>query len=109
MTPFFIPGVGDDPRAVERAYVEMRRQVELELGHPPSARRILSLWSRRGRTDCVTEVGTRDPIRGGTVMAIFDLGPRRPFVIWFKPDGEMLDAVREAVGHNAYAVVEFDP
>jgi hypothetical protein len=109
MTTFFIPGVGNDPHVVERAYVKMRKQIELELGHQPSDRRILRLWSRRGSTDCVTEVGARDPLRGGTVIAIFDLGPHQPFVVCWQPDGETPDAVRETLGHNAYAVVEFQP
>ena len=108
MTTFFIPGVGDDPQVVERAYVEMRKQVELELGHEPSSRRILSLWSRRGSMDCVTEVGVSDPLRGGTVMAIFDLGAHQPFVVWWQPDGRMPDTIREVLGHSAYAVVEFE-
>ena len=28
--------------------------LELELGNPPHARRITSLWTRRGSTDCIT-------------------------------------------------------
>ena len=108
MTAFFIPGVGNDPDVVERAYGEMRKHVELELGHQPSTRRILKLWSRRGSIDCVTEVGASDPLRGGTVMAIFDLGAHQAFVVWWQPDGGVPDAVCETLDHNAYAVVEFE-
>ena len=47
------------------------------MGRPPSRRRIEKLWTRRGSLDCMTEVGMPDPLRGGTVMAIFDMGPTR--------------------------------
>ena len=108
LTAFFIPGVGNDPQLVERAYGDMRTQVELELGSRPSIRRIAKLWTRRGSTDCVTEVGTPDPLRGGTVLAIFDMGERRPFVVWRRPDGGIPPDVREILGPSAYSVVEFD-
>lgn len=108
MSAFFIPGVEDDPRVTERAYVDMRRQVELELGTPPSIKRIEKLWSRRGSTDCITEVGTPDPLRGGTVMAIFDMGHHRPYVVWWRPDGGLPTGVREVIAPAAYSVVEFD-
>ena len=108
MTTFFIPGIGDEPRAIERAYCDMRMQVALELGASPNVRRIAKLWARRGNVDCMTEVGTPDPLRGGTVMAIFDLGAHRPFVVWWRPDGGTPTGVREILAHNAYSVVEFD-
>ena len=49
-----------------------------------------------------------DPLHGGTVMAIFDLGPHRPFVVWRQGDG-VRDGVREILGASAYSVSEFDP
>jgi hypothetical protein len=107
VTAFFIPGVGDDTQLLEHAYAGMRRQIEADLGRLPNPRRILRLWTRRGRLDCITEVGRRDPLRGGTVMAIFDLGSRQPFVVWWKPDG-VTDGVREVLGPSAYSVLEFD-
>ena len=82
--------------------------VELEMGRRPRARRILRLWARRGRMDCVTEVGSCDPLRGGMVMAIFDMGSHDPFVVWWQPDSGRSDGVREILGCNAYAVLEFD-
>ena len=109
MTAFFIPGVGHDPRAVEGAYRDMSGVIELEMGRRPNPRRILSLWSRRGSMDCVTEVGRSDPLRGGTVRAIFDMGRHQPFVVWWQPDDGMPDGVREILGSNVYTVSEFDP
>jgi hypothetical protein len=108
VTAFFIPGVDSGERVVEDAYLGMRRQVELDMGRPPSARRILSLWTRRGSVDCVIEVGRHDALRGGTVIAIFDMGPRRPFVVWWQDDEEAPEGVREILGASAYAVSEFD-
>ena len=108
MATFFIPGVGGDTSLVERAYQDMSGVIELEMGRRPSARRILRLWTRRGSMDCITEVGISDPLRGGTVMAIFDMGPHEPFVVWWRPDSGRPGGVREILGCNAYAVLEFD-
>ena len=108
VTTFFIPGTGEDSQLAERAYVDMRAALEVELGSRPSARRIAKLWTRRGGTDCVLEVGVPDPLRGGVVMAIFDMGRQRPFVVWWRPQGSAPTGVREVLGPHAYAVVEFD-
>jgi hypothetical protein len=108
VTTFFIPGVGRDPRVVESAYRDMSGVVELEMGRRPNDRRILRLWTRRGSIDCITEVGSTDPLRGGTVIAIFDMGPRQPFVIWWQPENGRPNGVREILGCHAYAVLEFD-
>jgi hypothetical protein len=108
LSAFFIPGIATDPRTVEHTYREMLGVIELELGRRPNGRRIAKLWTRRGGTDCMTEVGMPDPLRGGTVMAIFDMGQHRPFVVWWRLDGEIPRSVREVLGHSAYSVVEFD-
>jgi hypothetical protein len=108
VTAFFIPGIAGDAHARESAYGEMRRQVELEMGRRPSARRIVSLWTRRGSVDCITEVGRPDPLRGGTVIAIFDMGLHQPFVVWWQQKPGSCDAVREVLGCSAYSVHEFD-
>ena len=108
MTAFFIPGIAGDARTIESAYGEMRRQTELALGRPPRSRRIVSLWTRREAVDCVTEVGGLDPLRGGTVIAIFDMGAHEPFVVWRQQEPGSGDALREVLGCNAYAVLEFD-
>ena len=67
MTAFYVPGLAGDARASDHAYGEMRRQLELDMGRRQSSRRIVSLWTRRGAVDCITEVGRPDPLRGGTV------------------------------------------
>jgi hypothetical protein len=103
-----MPGIVGDTRSVEDAYREMRRRIELELGRVPSARRIFRLWARRGTVDCVTEVGSRDPLRGGVVIAIFDMGPNRPFVVCRQQEHESREGVREVLGCHAYSVLEFD-
>lgn len=108
MTAFFIPGISGDTRSVEDAYDGMRRQVELEMGRPPSGRRISTLWTRRGSTDCVTEVGKSDPLHGGVVVAIFDMGHHQPYVVWWQRDPDSPDGTRETLGCNAYDVAEFD-
>jgi hypothetical protein len=108
VTAFFIPGVSDDTTAVELAYGQMRRQIELEMGRRPNPRRILRLWARRGRVDCITEVGMPDPLRGGTVMAIFDMGPHQPFVVWRHLEAGVRQGAREVLASTAYSVSEFD-
>ena len=108
MTAFFIPGIAGDLPAVERAYGQMRRETELEMGRCPTARRIFSVWTRRGSVDCVTQVGRRDPLRGGTVIAIFDMGTRQPYVVWWEERPGTGGAVQEVLGLNAYSVSEFD-
>jgi hypothetical protein len=108
MTALFIPGIAGDHQAVERAYDRLRRQTELEMGRRPTSRRISSVWTRRGTLDCVTEVGRRDPWRGGTVVAIFDMGWRQPFVAWWQQRPGGGDRIPEVLGCNAYSVSEFD-
>ena len=112
MSEFFIPGLGDDS-AAEDAYRRMREQLAEALGRLPTNRRIKEIWTRRGRTDCVTQVGTPDPISGDTVAAIFDMGSHQPFVIWHHDRGGRSPADAstepyEVVGCNAYSVLEFE-
>jgi hypothetical protein len=108
VTAFFIPGVSGDGRRTEDAYRRLRGEVELELGHLPRPPRIFRLWSRRGSVDCITEVGLPDPLRGGTVIAIFDMGPRQPFVVFRQQEPGSQDGAREILDCNAYSVLEFD-
>jgi hypothetical protein len=108
VTAFFIPGVTGDERGVEDAYGKLRRAIELDLGRLPRAQRIFKLWSRRESMDCLTEVGRPDPLRGGTVIAIFDMGPRQPFVVYRQQQPGSRDGARELLDCNAYSVLEFD-
>ena len=108
MTAFFIPGIAGDALSIESAYHKLREVIELELGHPPRTQRIFRLWSRRGRVDCLTEVGRPDPLCGGTVVAIFDMGSHRPFVVCRQQQPGSRDGIREILECSAYSVLEFD-
>jgi hypothetical protein len=108
MTAFFIPGITGDSRSTESAYHQLRKSIELDLGHAPRTQRIFSLWSRRGSVDCVTEVGRPDPLRGGTVIAIFDMGLHQPFVVYRQQQPGGRNGIHEVLDCNAYSVVEFD-
>ncbi len=108
MTAFFIPGVDDCDGSSENVYRRLRGEIELELGRSPRTQRIFRLWSRRGSTDCVTEVGLPDPLRGGTVIAIFDMGPHQPFVVCRQQQPGSRDGIREILPSSAYSVLEFD-
>jgi hypothetical protein len=105
---FFIPGLDDETSAAEAVYTDMRQRLELDLGRLPHPRRIQELWTRRGRTDCVTKVGTPDPLSGDTVIAIFDMGSHQPFVIWHERHDAARAGEYEVLGPNAYSVLEFD-
>ena len=108
MTAFFVPGVSGDEHSVESAYHELRKGIELELGRQPQGQRIFRLWSRRGRVDCVTEVGQPDPLRGDIVIAIFDMGSHQPFIVCRQQRPGGRDGHREILQNSAYSVLEFD-
>jgi hypothetical protein len=107
MPPFFIPtGKG---QAGEKAYLDLRQQAELQMGRPPSQRRIMELWARRGNLDCVTTVGAPDPVRGGTVTAIFDMGFQQPFIVYRDHATDPQQQTCEVLDNHAYSVSEFPP
>ncbi|MGZ4184458.1 MAG: hypothetical protein ACXVEW_01915 [Solirubrobacteraceae bacterium] len=108
MAAFFIPGISGDRHSIEEAYRGLRDGIQIELGRPPRTQRIFRLWSRRGSVDCVTEVGLSDPLRGGTVVAIFDMGPHQPFVVCRQERPGSRDGSRELLGCSAYSMLEFD-
>jgi hypothetical protein len=105
VTAFFIPGLAGIGHTIEDAYEQMRRGVEADTGLRPCDRRIMRLWSRRGGVDCLTEVGRPDPVCGGTVLAIFDVGPRQPFVVRL---GDAKGPACEILSSHAYSVTEFE-
>ena len=47
-------------------------------------------------------------MRGGTVIAIFDMGPHRPFVVCRQHELGSRQGAGEILGCNAYSVLEFD-
>jgi hypothetical protein len=105
VTAFFIP---DGPgQAGEDTYQQLRKQTESRMGRPPSRRRIMELWTRRGNLDCITKVGAPDPISGDIVTAIFDMGPHQPFVIYRLQPGLTPEECCEVLGSSAYTVSEF--
>jgi hypothetical protein len=107
MTPFFIPV--EQGQAGEDVYQQLRRQTEREMGRAPSQRRILEVWTRRGKLDCRTRVGDPDPIWGDTVTAIFDMGSHQPFVVFRQHPGNPQQYSCEVLGCNAYAILDFTP
>jgi hypothetical protein len=108
MTTFFIPGLAGADRATEDEYVRMRSRVEADTGCRPCDRRIVQVSSRRGGVDCLTEVGSPDPIHGGTVLAIFDLGPHQPFVAHLEPPIAAEGGISEVLSSHVYSVTEFE-
>jgi hypothetical protein len=108
VTAFFIPGVDGGDGRIEDVYGRLRSDIEFELGRMPRAQRIFRLWSRRGNVDCVTEVGQPDPLRGDTVIAIFDMGRHQPFIVCRQQQLGSRNGTREILECNAYSVMEFD-
>jgi hypothetical protein len=104
---FFIPT--GDGQAGERTYQLLRQQIEAQMGRPPSQRRIMELWTRRGNLDCVTAVGAPDPIWGDIVTAIFDMGSHQPFIVYRQSPTDPQQQACDVLGCNAYSVSEFAP
>ena len=103
---FFMPS--SEGRAAEAAYERLRRQTESRMGRPPVRRRISELWTRRGSLDCVTTVGAPDPICGEMVLAIFDMGPHQPFIVYRHDPTDPERPTCEVLGCSAYSFSEFD-
>lgn len=108
MTAFFVPSNAKSEHSNEARYRDLRRQVELRMGRPPRGRRIVELWTRRGDRDCITTVGAPDPIHGGIVTAIFDMGSHQPFLVFHEPPEARTDDGCDVLGCNAYSVLEFE-
>jgi hypothetical protein len=105
MTEFFIPV--DQGQAGEDTYQRLRTETQRQMGRAPSRRRIMEIWSRRGKLDCVTRVGAPDPIDGWIVTAIFDMGPHQPFVVYRQDPMDPQRQACEVLACNAYSVSEF--
>jgi hypothetical protein len=108
VTAFFVPGLDEHERSARDAYRGMREQIEQQLGRAPRDCRIAELWARRGNIDCVTIVGQPDPICGDMVMAIFDMGPHQPFVVYHRHGDPPFEMRYELLSGSAYDVAEFD-
>jgi hypothetical protein len=105
VTAFFIP---DGPgQAGEDVYQRLRKETEAQMGRPPSRRRIMEVWTRRGNLDCITKVGAPDPICGDIVSAIFDMGPHQPFIVYCLQPGMTPEECSEIIASSAYSVSEF--
>jgi hypothetical protein len=106
MEPFFIPmtPAGGDG---ETTYQQLRVEAETRMGRAPSHRRIREIWTRRGSVDCITTVGEPDPICGELVIAIFDMGNGRPFVVYRQDSTHPETSTFEVLGNSAYEVSEF--
>jgi hypothetical protein len=81
VTAFFVPELSAPDITQEEEYAALVAATEAFTGMRPRKRRIHKLHCRRGHVDCEAEVGRVDPIEGGIVVAILDLGTRQPFVI----------------------------
>jgi hypothetical protein len=103
--PFFIPK--EDGPAGERVYEDLRQQTETRMGRAPNRRRISEVWTRRGNRDCITTVGAPDPISGGIVIAIFDMGAHQPFISYRQDPADPHQPTFDVLGNNAYTVSEF--
>jgi hypothetical protein len=106
VSAFFMPTA--EGRAGEDAYQRLRQQTESSMGRPPARRRISALWTRRGGVDCVTTVGTADPIHGDLVIAIFDMGPHQPFVVYRHDPAHPQRPACEVLRCSAYSISDFD-
>jgi hypothetical protein len=105
VTAFFIPELDPLDASTEGAYAAIRQAAKAETGHAPREDRIFKLWFRRGGADIEAEVGKPDPIHGQTVLAILDLGSRRPYLIHCGRAGGPTTQI--IVGKPVYAVTEF--
>jgi hypothetical protein len=104
MTSFFVPE--ESAAGSELAYAEIRRLVTEDTGRAGRVSRILELDGRRGGRDCVTRVGEPDPITGELVLAILDLGPHSPFVVYTRAD-DGSDTIHELLRNQVYGTTEF--
>jgi hypothetical protein len=101
---FFIPGCVAGI-AAEEAYAQIVAGAEAGTGHPPRALRIFSLSFRHHGVDLEVEVGGPDPVQGGMVLAILDLGRQSPYLIHCRSTEGSAEQV--LVRKPVYSVAEF--
>jgi hypothetical protein len=89
----------------EGAYRRIVAAAAADTGHAPRAVRIFRLSFRCGGADLEAEVGKPDPIQGGTVLAILDLGRESPYMIHCDSTGDFSDHM--LVQKPVYAMTEF--
>jgi len=88
----------------EEAYRQLREAAGQITGSPPAPQRILRLDCRLGGRNSRIEVGRPDPIQGHVVLAIFDVGGERPWVIYTTRD---IRAPAFRLGRSVKAVTAF--
>ena len=83
---FFVPGVESGHDRAEEAYRQLRQAAGQTTGKQPAAERIFGLDCVMGGRRSRIEVGQPDPIQAHVVLAIFDVGGERPYVIYTTHD-----------------------
>jgi hypothetical protein len=83
---FFVPGVEPGEGRPEAAYRRLCQAVGQTTGSQPGPQRIFGLECRLGGRNSRIEVGQPDPIQANVVVAIFDVGGERPYVVYTTRD-----------------------
>jgi hypothetical protein len=102
VTRFFVPD--RTGRAATERYDAIRQAAQESTGHCPTDRRIAALTCRREGRDLETIVGQADPVCGGTVIAILDLGRHLPYLVHCAGNEAQQQLL---VSKPVYAVTEF--
>lgn len=83
---FFVPGVEPGDGRPEEAYRQLRLAAGQTTGNQPATLRIFGLNCLLGGRNSRIEVGQPDPIQAHMVVAIFDVGGDRPYVVYTTRD-----------------------
>lgn len=89
----------------EGVYAGLVAAAAADTGQAPRPVRIFSLSFRHRGTDLEAEVGMPDPVRGSTVLAIFDLGRESPYMLQCRSTGGVPEQI--LVRKPVYSVTEF--
>jgi hypothetical protein len=101
---FFIPGCTAGMEA-EGVYGRIVAAAAADTGHPPRPVRIFKISFRHCGADLDAEVGMPDPVQGGTVLAILDLGRESPYMLHCRSTAGSSQQV--LVKKPVYSVTEF--